>query len=221
MITRSIITTDDGSHSLYVPIIDENYHSTHGAIQESLHVFIESGLNYIDKAAINILEIGFGTGLNAILSFIEGEKKGINIRYFGIEKYPLNENEYQLLNYTTNLGYYLQQPFLSMHQQAWEIEIPVTNNFSLCKRNGDANKMNLNELPPIDLIYFDAFAPNKQNDLWNTQLFQKIYDNLNIGGVFVTYCAKGVVRRALQEVGFTVERIPGPPGKKEMLRAIK
>jgi len=218
---RNLIITEDGSHSIYVPELDENYHSTHGAIQESMHVFIESGFNIHKKKALNILEIGFGTGLNALLTLINCEKYGNAVRYFGIEKFPLTEKEFSVLNYTDSLGEQWHNLFIEMHKRAWNAELKLTSNFSLHKIEYDANSLDLEKLPPFDLIYFDAFAPNKQVELWNRLLFQRIYDHSAPEAIFVTYCAKGIVRRDLQSVGFNVERIPGPPGKKEMLRAIK
>jgi tRNA U34 5-methylaminomethyl-2-thiouridine-forming methyltransferase MnmC len=218
---RNLIVTEDGSHSIYVPELDENYHSTHGAIQESQHVFIESGLKHCTKSTLSVLEIGFGTGLNALLTLLESTTANLNVSYVGVEKYPLTSSEYQLLNYPKELGHLIEPSFLELHQCDWEKEHRITSNFTLFKTKIDANSMDCNAFQNFDLIYFDAFAPNKQNDLWNQSLFQQIYNHSNPGAVFVTYCAKGVVRRDLLQVGFSVERIPGPPGKKEMLRAIK
>jgi tRNA U34 5-methylaminomethyl-2-thiouridine-forming methyltransferase MnmC len=218
---RQLIITEDGSHTLFVPELDENYHSTHGAIQESQHVFIESGLLYSTKKEVTILEIGFGTGLNALLSLIAGEKAAKRIHYIGIEKYPLTPDEYANLNYGELLTDEGNERLLQLHQCAWGAAQPITELFTLQKIAGDARLLEWQNLPFFDLIYFDAFAPNKQNDLWNQELFSAIFNHANPGAIFVTYCAKGIVRRDLQAVGFEVERIPGPPGKKEMLRGFK
>ncbi len=218
---RQLIITEDGSHTLFVPGLDENYHSTHGAIQESQHVFIDSGLLYSSKNELAILEIGFGTGLNALLSLIAGERAAKRIDYYGIEKYPLTPEEYSNLNYGELLPDESREHLLKMHQCAWGTPQPITDSFTLQKIAGDARLINWEDLPFFDLVFFDAFAPNKQNDLWNQELYRAIFDHANPRALFLTYCAKGVVRRDLQAVGFEVERIPGPPGKKEMLRGFK
>ena len=218
---RQLIVTEDGSHTLFVPELDENYHSTHGAIQESQHVFIESGLLFSTKQEVTILEIGFGTGLNALLSLIAGEKAAKHIQYIGIEKYPLRPEEYSVLNYGELLSETGKKQLLQLHACAWESEQHISDQFILQKLACDARLINWETLPYFDLIYFDAFAPNKQSDLWNQELYRSIYNHANHDALFVTYCAKGVVRRDLQAVGFKVERIPGPPGKMEMLRGIK
>jgi tRNA U34 5-methylaminomethyl-2-thiouridine-forming methyltransferase MnmC len=218
---RHLIITEDGSHSLFVPDINEQYHSIHGAIQESKHVFIDSGLKRCIQKDIVVLEIGFGTGLNAFLTLLASEGFKQRITYVAIEKYPLLPFEYHSLNYPvlTNPGF--SGIFQLLHDCEWEKQILITPDFSIQKINVDFRNQNVRSLPLFDLIYFDAFAPDKQPDLWQEEIYRKIYDHSNDGAIFVTYCAKGIVRRDLQKVGFNVERIPGPPGKKEMLRAIK
>jgi tRNA U34 5-methylaminomethyl-2-thiouridine-forming methyltransferase MnmC len=218
---RHLIITEDGSHSLFVPELDEQYHSTHGAIQESNHVFIDSGLRMCTKNNLVVFEIGFGTGLNAFLSFIESERTQQKLNYIGIEKYPLFPNEYRELNYAaqTNIGFDIF--FQRIHNCSWGKRNKISSNFSIQKICSDLRNIDFETLPFFDLIFFDAFAPNKQPDLWQEAIYQKIYDHSNKGAILVTYCAKGVVRRDLQNSGFHVERIKGPPGKKEMLRAIK
>jgi tRNA U34 5-methylaminomethyl-2-thiouridine-forming methyltransferase MnmC len=217
---RHIVITEDGSHSLYIPDMDEHYHSIHGAIQESKHVFINSGLNYCNKPAITVFEVGFGTGLNALLTLLESEITNVTIYYYCIEKYPLIPQEFNTLNYHEQLNIN-QELLLKIHNSEWNTPINITNNFILHKTHGDLTSDSFENIPFFDVIYFDAFAPNKQPDLWNTNIYSKIFDHSNLESIFVTYCAKGVVRRELQEAGFTVERIAGPPGKKEMLRAFK
>jgi tRNA U34 5-methylaminomethyl-2-thiouridine-forming methyltransferase MnmC len=218
---RQLVLTEDGSHSLYVPELDEQYHSIHGAIQESEHVFIQSGLALCQKDEINIVELGFGTGLNALLALIYAEKNNRKITYISSEKYPLSAFEYELLNYANRIDPLYNEAFMHLHNCRWNEEVLIGEQFSLVKIIGDFREIELGPLPLFDLVFFDAFAPNKQPDLWNEEVYSKIYDHCNPGAIFVTYCAKGIVRRGLQQVGFAVERIPGPPGKKEMLRAIK
>ncbi|MBI5859132.1 MAG: tRNA (5-methylaminomethyl-2-thiouridine)(34)-methyltransferase MnmD [Sphingobacteriales bacterium] len=227
---RKIILTDDGSHSISVPELNVTYHSVHGAIQESMHVFIEAGLYGSGRLQrpdpISILEIGFGTGLNALLTLIEAEKTGIKIHYEALELYPLSE-EIRSLNYCQQLNRQnLQQIFEQMHSCEWEKDIAVSDNFILQKKK--YNLLNLSTClagrqayQPINLIYFDAFAPAAQPELWTKEVFDKMYSLLAPGGILVTYCSKADVRRAMIAAGFSVEKIPGPPHKREMLRARK
>ena len=212
---RKIELTEDGSHTLYLPEMDEHFHSIHGAIQESMHVFIETGLKKCNKSEINILEIGFGTGLNALLSYLHREGK--TIHYYSIEKYPLVEHEYLQLNYVQNYAPEIKPVFHQMHACEWEKQVAIKEGFFLTKLNSDLPTANLSELPLFDLIYFDAFAPGKQPEMWTDQIFQKIAAQCQTGGIFTTYCAKGNVRRSLQQNGFIMQRLPGPPGKKQIL----
>lgn len=218
---RHLIITEDGSHSFFVPELNEQYHSIHGAIQESNHVFIESGLKKCQKNNLIVFEIGFGTGLNAFLTLLEAERLKKTITYIGIEKYPLLPQEYSSLNYAVQTDSELVDTFQLLHQCEWEKQIKITPFFSIQKIKSDFRNKDIVKLPIFDLIYFDAFAPDKQPDLWQQSIYRKIYLHANQGAILVTYCAKGAVRRDLQHTGFFVERIPGPPGKKEMLRAIK
>ena len=217
---RQIILTGDGSHTLFLPDMDEHYHSVHGAIQESKHVFIESGFNQSKKKTVNVFEVGFGTGLNALLTLLEARKRNVKVNYFSIEKYPLSAQEYAILNYT-DLLYVDRELLRSIHDCDWNSPVAITNGFMLNKIENDLSSENFENIPFFDVIYFDAFAPNKQPDLWNDTIYSKIFSHCENEAIFVTYCAKGIVRRGLQSAGFTVERIPGPPGKKEMLRAFK
>ena len=218
---RKIICTEDGSHTLYIPEMDEHYHSMHGAVQESKHVFIEAGYNAVEKDKLIIFEVGFGTGLNALLTLKESLESPKRIQYFSIEKYPLAQEEYSTLNYTQNLGKQYQEYFLKLHQCKWDVPVEITRNFIFTKLRGDITNFNFDQLPLFDLIYFDAFAPNKQDGLWSSHIFNQLYTNSNNNAVLVTYCAKGEVRRTMQAAGFSVQRIPGPPGKREMIKAIK
>jgi len=213
-------TTSDGSHTLYVPEIDETYHSTHGAIQESSHIFIHTGLQQCKKQRLNILEIGFGTGLNAFLTAIEAEKSGQEIHYYALEKFPLPFEKALQLNYSHRISSNNTNVlFEKIHNAEWEIDVKITNHFILKKLQYDFTTYQPDTT--YDVIYFDAFSPEKQSEMWTEEQFQKIYTACNQGAILTTYCAKGVVRRTLQAVGFKVERLPGPPGKREILRGIR
>lgn len=212
---RLIITTADGSHSLFVPSLEEHYHSTFGAIQESMHVFIANGLLKCNKKEPVVLEIGFGTGLNVLLTLLNrGEKK---ISYYSIEKYPLTEDEYSELNYPGLLRGCPPDLFMKIHRCKWDSPAEITSGFTLTKLHSDLTLIDRNLLPVADLVYFDAFAPAKQPEMWTNAVFEKIAACTSPGGIFVTYCSKGEVRRKLLSLGYKVQRIPGPPGKKEML----
>jgi len=215
---RELRLTSDGSHTLFESDLNEHFHSIHGAIQESLHVYIEHGLSVIQRKQIKILEIGFGTGLNALLSFIHAEENKLRLNYTSIEKYPLKKFESDALNYGEILKSY-GPVFKSLHAVPWEIEATITENFSILKLNQDIQQMNLPD--SYDLIYFDAFGPDVQPDLWNLSIFDLLAQHMNTGAIFTTYSAKGSVRGNLMAVGLHVERIPGPPGKRQMIRARK
>lgn len=219
---HSIIkTTYDGSHTLFVPDLDEHYHSTHGAIQESMHVFINAGLNYFNNSKeLTILEIGLGTGLNAFLTYIESKKKGTPINYTGIEAYPLTKEIIENLNYPEQLNEMDNKAvFKLLHECNWNKEVNITDSFLLTKLNVLLQDYKVKK--QYDLIYFDAFGPGVQEEMWTREVFEKMYQSLAVGGILVTYCAKGEVKRTLKSVGFEVENIPGPPGKREMTRARK
>ena len=216
---RRLQITEDGSHTLYVPELDEPYHSIHGALQESMHVFINQGFNKVSASPLRILELGFGTGLNALLTFIAGWKDKKRIFYQAVEKYPLRPEEYKELNYHMYTGEEFRAPFMNMHEAPWEVDAPVGEGFVIRKEKADFSSMNPE--PPFDLVYFDAFDPNKQPELWTEEIFEKISHLVIPGAVLVTYSAKGSVRRALNACGFAVEKVPGPPGKREMVRAIR
>jgi tRNA U34 5-methylaminomethyl-2-thiouridine-forming methyltransferase MnmC len=218
---RKIITTSDGSKTIHLPAWNESYHSKHGALQEALHVFIHSGLHIIKLSHIHVLEVGFGSGLNAILTLMAAEQRNTSICYTGLEAFPLSEEEFNALNYQaleliSPYSIQLQEIF----EAPWEKEVRIKPNFLLEKK-----EVLLEEFIPVensfDLVYFDAFGPRVQPDLWSFEILSNIHKALTKNGVFVTYCAKGQVRRDLISLGFEVEKIPGPPGKREMLRAIK
>ena len=213
------ISTEDGSDSLYVPELDETYHSIHGAIQESVHVFIQNGFkHYLDSQRpdqIAILEFGFGTGLNALLTL--QATKMAQVAYTSLEKYPVNQALAKELNYGKALG--MEEAFEQLIACPWEKWYDLTDAFKLMKREIDF--VDFEPEGHFDLVYFDAFAPSKQPELWTPEILKKCYEALRPQGVFVTYSAKGQLRRNLQNLGFQVERLPGPPGKFEMVRAVK
>ena len=220
---REIIKTGDGSATIYLPEWNEHYHSKHGALQEALHVFIKTGFHhYLTKNSrneISILEIGFGTGLNALLTFFEAEKTGVKVRYTGVEAYPVSEEELKALDYAELVsGENASEVFQKLHKTAWEERSEISSFFNLQKEKKFFKEISAER--EFDLIYFDAFGPRVQPELWSEEVFKNMYSALRPNGVLVTYSAKGDVRRAMQAAGFIVERLPGPPGKREMLRAI-
>ncbi len=219
---RTLLRTNDGSMTIHLPELNEQYHSKHGALQEAQHVFIKKGLIHQTSSThkVNILEIGFGTGLNALLTLAHGITHKKNIRYTGVEAFPINDEEHKAMNY----GSLLKNPIFSyyynaLHQSPWEQPIAITTNFILTKEQKTFDQ--ISDKNAYDLIYFDAFGPRVQPELWEKNILEIMYTALKQGGVLVTYCAKGSVRRTLIEVGFTVERLDGPPGKREMIRATK
>ena len=217
---REIIITSDGSTTIQLPDWNEQYHSKHGAIQEAYHVFLDSGFFKIDLQEIAVLEIGFGTGLNAFITFLEARKLQKKINYVGVEAYPISVEEFQKLNYVTELkAVECQTVFDEMHGVSWEEEHSISKDFQLLKRKQFFQ--DIHDAAAFDLIYFDAFGAQNQPELWTEEIFAKMYKAIKDNGILVTYSAKGSVRRAMQSVGFTVERLPGPPGKREMLRATK
>jgi tRNA U34 5-methylaminomethyl-2-thiouridine-forming methyltransferase MnmC len=215
----TLMLTEDGSHTLFVPEIAECYHSTHGAIQESRHIFIEAGLKQCAKPEISVLEIGFGTGLNAFLTILEAGRSGKKIKYTSLEKYPVEVGKAVQLNYPEELAPDKRPLFEQMHASDWNQETELTSYFTLKKIVADFTKYVFED--QYDVVYFDAFSPEKQPEMWSNELFSTIYTHCNQGAVLTTYCAKGIVRRAMQEAGFTVERLQGPPGKREILRSSK
>ena len=271
--------TKDGSHTLYVPELNEHYHSSHGAIQESTHIFIREGLlhrfqfqpsarqeqselqhrpeaqqqfsreQFLQPShAINLLEIGFGTGLGALLTLLEAEKKRINVFYHTLERYPISIEAAQKLNYPAMLNRLerdiavdtpmqsnqndlnnaklgnntFEKLFLQLHTSPWEKATAITPCFTLLKQLIDFSRpATFTPKKGFDLIYYDAFSPETQPKMWTQEIFDHLYSLSNQGAILTTYCAKGVVRRKLQTAGFQVERLPGPPGKREILRATK
>ena len=215
-----LIKTSDGSTSLYIPELDETYHSKHGALQECLHVFISKGLQLFTHQPISILEVGFGTGLNALVTYQHHSSLQLSIHYETTEAYPLQWEQASMMNYPEMLKAPQLNPiFKQMHCCAWNETITLSPTFSFKKRLQRFETINDDE--QFNLIYFDAFGAQVQPELWEEDIFRRMYNALKQGGVLVTYAAKGSVRRAMQACGFTVERLPGPPMKREMLRARK
>jgi tRNA U34 5-methylaminomethyl-2-thiouridine-forming methyltransferase MnmC len=221
---RKIIMTKDGSASISIPEMNVTYHSIHGAIQESLHVFIEAGLLYLinkspDKPSA-VLDLGFGTGLNAILTAIEAEKADRSFYYVALEPYPLTQDEVLQLNYCELLGRKdLQEDFIKMHQLEANKGMALSENILMHK--SDKTLQAFEHKTTFDLIYYDAFAPAAQPELWTKNIFEKLYNLMSPEGLLVTYCSKGDVQRAMKAAGFKIEKIPGPIGKREMIRAKK
>lgn len=226
---RRIITTGDGSKSIQIEDWNEQYHSIHGAIQEAQHVFIDAGLQHYfesvnkkpqtEPVEVSILEIGFGTGLNAFLTLIEVQKLNISVNYVGVEAYPVSEDEINQLNYVQLVSSENQHQFDKLHGLSWEIEHEISPNFKLNKRQQFF--ADIKDVNQFDLIYFDAFGARVQPELWTKTIFEIMYNALKPNGVLVTYAAIGEVKRSMKALGFNVERLQGPPGKRHMLRATK
>ncbi|MEY2869352.1 MAG: hypothetical protein RIR01_1843 [Bacteroidota bacterium] len=217
---REIIKTKDGSTTIHLEEWNESYHSKHGAIQEAKHVFIKNGLSLFEGKTISVLEIGFGTGLNAFISFLEAPALKQKIDYVGVEAYPVDTEEILSMNYVEELNAQNQLPvFKKMHESKWNEEVALSDDFLLTKRQQFFQ--DIDDVSRFDLIYFDAFGYRVQPELWSTEIFLKMYNALKSNGVLVTYAARGVVKRSMLEVGFRVEKLEGPPGKREMFRALK
>ena len=219
MSSNELIITADGSHTLYSKAIDETYHSTHGAVQESQHIFIEAGLKQCNKSTIRVLEIGFGTGLNAFLTLLEAEKLGLNTHFTTLEKFPVDMSIALKLNYANDIDPNFKLLFEALHSSPWNEDVTISTNFVLRKIDADFTEYSFED--KYDLVIFDAFSPEKQPEMWTAEMFEILFKHCNTDAILTTYCAKGIVRRAMQSAGFTVERLAGPPGKREILRARK
>jgi tRNA U34 5-methylaminomethyl-2-thiouridine-forming methyltransferase MnmC len=238
----SLEITGDGSHTLFVPLLNEHYHSVYGAITESEHIFIRAGLQSLPETMkeINQLEVGFGTGLNALLTCLDAEERKLVIRYTCLEKYPLPIEMTSQLNFAKRIHYHRniqgQMPsefknssemtsqkisliFHKIHESSWNNWIEITSHFHLLKILTDLDDF-VPEREAFDLVYFDAFGPDVQPEMWTTDIFNKIASGMKRRGVLVTYSTKGVVKRNLKNAGFSIEKLPGPPGKREILRAV-
>lgn len=214
-----LIITEDGSHTLYVPEMDEHYHSHFGALTESQHIFINAGLARMGTPRVSILEIGFGTGLNALLTVIHASKYHTSVSYTSLEKYPLDQPVIRQLNYGNLAGDGGEELFMAIHDAKWNSQIAINEWFTLDKRVSD---LTCDELTGVyDLIFFDAFGPDKQPEMWTEEVMRKIAVVTHPGSVFVTYSAKGTLKRMLRSLGFEVALLPGPPGKRVITRAVK
>jgi tRNA U34 5-methylaminomethyl-2-thiouridine-forming methyltransferase MnmC len=221
-IKREIITTGDGSKTIHMPEWNENYHSSHGALQEANHVFLRNGWDdFLEEEEITIFEVGFGTGLNAILTLQEATKNKTITNYYGIEAFPVSKEEIIELNYESLLeNEQSVDNYRKMHTAKWNEIVEITSFFRLNKIH--ERIQNYSFLPnTFDLIYFDAFGPRTQEEMWHPDIFKILYNSLKVGGLLVTYCAKGQVKRDLKSAGFKVQAVPGPPGKREMTKAFK
>lgn len=217
---RTIIHTQDGSTTIHLPDWDESYHSKHGAIQEAYHVFIKNGLSLFEVKPVAILEIGFGTGLNAFITYLESNKNNQSIDYVGVDAYPVELPEALQMNYVSELEATNESAiFHTMHQTIWDEKQFISKDFSLTKRKQFFQ--DISDVNQFDLIYFDAFGFRVQPELWSLEVFQKMYVSMKEGGVLVTYACRSSIKKAMLECGFKVEKLPGAPGKREMLRAIK
>lgn len=217
---RNIITTRDGSTTIHLEDWDECYHSRFGAIQEAQHVFIKKGLSLFENESVSILEIGFGTGLNAFITFLEYSKFNQKIDYIGVEGYPVKSEEANRMNYVSELNAEKERHiFEKLHQSSWEEAHQLNEDFVFTKRNQFFAA--INDIEKFDLIYFDAFGYDVQPELWTASIFEIMYRALKNQGILVTYAARGVIKRNMIEAGFTVEKLEGAPGKREMFRARK
>ncbi|MFT5823695.1 MAG: tRNA U34 5-methylaminomethyl-2-thiouridine-forming methyltransferase MnmC [Crocinitomix sp.] len=219
---RKIIVTQDNSKTLLNSELNETYHSTNGAFNEAIHVFIEAGITFFDqKKHLSIFEMGFGTGLNALLTANHALKNNLHIDYTGIEKHPLNIELVQALNYPQLVeNEQAEQQFNLLHTSEWNVKNQISPNFTLTKIATDLQD-DLSLTQKFDIVFYDAFGPRVQPHLWTIESLNKMYDLLVPGGILVTYCAQGQFKRNLKSLGFMVENLPGPPGKREMTRAIK
>lgn len=218
---REIQVTADGSHTISIPEMNVTYHSRHGALQESTHVFMEAGLISLlsneSTSPVRILEIGLGTGLNALLSWQAARQYQKPVSYTSIEPYPILPEEAAFINHGKLL--LMEKEFQAIHDSAWEEENKLDKFFNLTKLKTGITGLQI--MQPVNCIYFDAFDPGTQPELWTQAVFEKLIGFLQPGGILLTYCSKSIVRQAMKAAGFTVEKIPGPRGKREMVRAIK
>jgi tRNA U34 5-methylaminomethyl-2-thiouridine-forming methyltransferase MnmC len=218
--TLQPVLTEDGSTTLFIPELNEHYHSIHGAVQESMHIFIHEGYAQIRNFPARIFEAGFGTGLNAFVTFLVSEKEGRAIHYSTIEKFPLEDHLVRLLNYPEKTDPAKENIFHAIHVAPWDQDIRISEHFTLHKMKGDLCEVQLPHTS-FDLVYFDAFGPAVQPELWTEEIFRMIYKSMKEDACLVTYSVKGSVTRALKAAGFSLEKLPGPPGKREMTRATR
>ena len=216
---NQLVTTADGSHTIFVPELNEHYHSVHGAVQESEFIFIKNGFDYCNTDPVRIFEVGFGTGLNALLTAVKANDSRKEVFYTTIEKFPLDEQKINSLNHHCFAGTDGKEFFSRIHSSSWGLMCRISSFFNLLKISGDLTTDMITG--NYDLIYFDAFGPDKQPEMWTREIFAKISEVTAPGGLFLTYSAKGEVKRNLRACGFTVKVTEGPPGKRHIIRAIK
>lgn len=220
-VNHKIIPTADGSKTIYLPEMDEQYHSVNGALTESKYVYIDKGYLFQEKENTVVFEVGFGTGLNCILTAIEAEKHKRTTRYYSIENFPLNRSLIEQLNHVSLFSEPEKRIFNTIHSCQWNKMNQISEHFFLHKIHSRIQDFDISPLKKFDLVYFDAFGPDKQPEMWTPRIFTSLFKQCSGGAVFVTYSAKGEIRRQLTKTGFEMERLPGPPGKKQMLRGIK
>ncbi len=216
-----IIKTSDGSHTLYSPDMDEQYHSVNGALTESLHIFIKHGYQVCTEKNKKVFEVGFGTGLNCYLTAIEAEKNRTPTTYVAIEEYPLEKERWQALNYPQVYPSKDQTLFQSIHEAEWGKKVEISTHFQLLKLKLDITTSTLPNLEEANIVYYDAFGPDKQPEMWKLLVIEKVANIMASTGILVTYTVKGSVKRGLKSLGFRIEKVPGPPGKNEILRGYK
>ncbi|MDN3677373.1 tRNA (5-methylaminomethyl-2-thiouridine)(34)-methyltransferase MnmD [Flavobacterium paronense] len=216
---REIIQTNDGSTTIHLPEWNESYHSKHGAIQEAYHVFIKNGLLLFEERPIAVLEIGFGTGLNCFITYLEAKKNNQTIDYIGVEAYPVTLDEAMQMNYASEIDATEINVFKEFHESVWDEKQNISYNFSLTKRQQFFQ--DIKDECVFDLIYFDAFGFRVQPELWSEEIFVAMFKALKPNGVLVTYACRTSIKNAMLSAGFSVEKLPGAPGKREMLRASK
>lgn len=220
IVEPEIRSCGDGSNTLIHPVLGDAYHSLQGAVGESMHIYIEAGFRSLDRDPLRILEVGFGSGLNALLTLREAMDTGRTVEYHTVELYPVAERVVRSLGYDAYCSPEAYTGFLRMHALPWDAApVAIDRSFTFHKINADLREV---LLPAgIDLVYFDAFSPDTQPELWSRSVFERLYGAMNPGGVLVTYSAKGVVKQALRDAGFIVKRLPGALGKHHMLRAVR
>ena len=216
---REIILTNDGSTTIYLPQWNESYHSKHGAIQEAYHVFIKNGFSLFEKRTISILEIGFGTGLNCFITFIEAKKDNQYVDYVGVDAYPVSLEEALQMNYPTTIDECQKDIFRQMHECECEQKNKLSEHFTLTKRKQFFQ--DIEDVNAFDIIYFDAFGFRVQPELWSDKIFVSMFKALKNNGVLVTYACRSSIKNAMLSAGFSVKKLAGAPGKREMLRASK
>jgi tRNA U34 5-methylaminomethyl-2-thiouridine-forming methyltransferase MnmC len=210
--------TGDGSHTLFDALTGEHYHSSFGALTESTHIFIENGISRVEKQSIAVFEAGFGTGLNALLTLLWARENNKHVRYTAIELFPVHPEDIRKLNYP-DLMEGSREHFHAIHQTEWGCEKVINEKFIINRIKGDIR--NIPPLPMQDIVYYDAFSPSVQPELWTEEILANLFSLLNTGGILVSYCVRGTVKQALRDAGFRVKVLPGPPGKRHMLLAVK